>query len=89
MGGSQSKKEKKIAVQNSVSHQQEEALKNFNMRVNSYSYPHHGPYVQYIEWCRAQYQIECMSQSSTQGDTWTGIGSNGSTISNNTWSDYT
>lgn len=82
MGGSQSKKEKN-------SNQKEEALKNFNIRVNSYSYPHHGPYVQYIDWCRAQYQIECMSQSSTQGDAWTGPACNGSTISNNTWSDYT
>jgi hypothetical protein len=43
------------------------ALKNFNIRVNSYSYPHHGPYHQYIEWCRAQYQLECIPPSCRQG----------------------
>jgi hypothetical protein len=44
-----------------------EALKRFNIRVNSYSYPHHGPYIQYIEWCRAQYELDCIPPSCRQG----------------------
>ena len=48
------------------------ALNNFNIRVNSYSYPHHGPYHQYIEWCRAQYQLECMPQYCRQGANYRG-----------------
>ena len=48
------------------------ALKNFNIRVNSYSYPHHGPYHQYIEWCHAQYQLECMPQYCRQGANYRG-----------------
>ena len=43
------------------------ALNNFNIRVNSYSYAHHGPYHQYIEWCRAQYELECIPPSCRQG----------------------
>ena len=43
------------------------ALHNFNIRVNSYSYPHHGSYHQYIEWCQAQYQLECIPQYCRQG----------------------
>jgi len=43
------------------------ALNNFNIRVRSYSYPHHGPYNQYIEMCRAQYELECIPQSCRQG----------------------
>ena len=89
MGGFQSKKEKKIANQTTVSNQQEEALKIFNIRVNSYSYHQHGPYIQYIDWCKAQYQIECMSQSSRQGDAWSGLAPNNNTFTNNKWSDYT
>ena len=43
------------------------ALNNFNIRVNSYSPPHHGSYHQYIEWCHAQYQLECIHPSCHQG----------------------
>jgi len=31
----------------------DEANRKFNIRVKAYSYPHHGPYYAYIEWCRA------------------------------------
>ena len=43
------------------------AINNFNIRVSSYSQPHHGPYRQYIEWCRAQYQLECIPPNCRQG----------------------
>lgn len=39
---------------------QEEAYKRFNYRVSIYSYPHHGPYHDYIEWCQNQYELECI-----------------------------
>ena len=46
---------------------EEEALRRFNARVNSYSYAHHGSYVEYIQWCRGQYQLECIPLSCRQG----------------------
>ena len=44
-----------------------EALRRFNIRVNSYSYPHHGPYYQYIEWCRGQFELDCIPECCRQG----------------------
>jgi len=44
-----------------------EAMVNFNFRVKNYSYPHHGPYNDYIHWCRAQYQLECIQPYCRQG----------------------
>jgi hypothetical protein len=44
-----------------------EAMENFNLRVKNYSYPHHGPYHEYIDWCRAQYQLECIQPYCRQG----------------------
>ncbi len=56
-----------------ISQQKLEAIaqNNFNIRVNSYSYPHHGPYFQYIECCRAQYELECIPPSCRQGSNYT------------------
>jgi hypothetical protein len=45
----------------------EEALRKFNIRVKGYSYPHHGNYSDYIEWCRAQYQLDCVPSICHQG----------------------
>jgi hypothetical protein len=45
----------------------EAAIRNFNLRVKSYSYSHHGPYYDYIEWCRAQYELECIPEWCRQG----------------------
>ena len=50
----------------------DEANRKFNIRVKAYSYPHHGPYHQYIEWCHAQYQLECMPQYCRQGANYRG-----------------
>ena len=44
-----------------------EAYRTFNIRVTSYSYPHHGPYIQYIEQCRAQYQLDCIPKRLQHG----------------------
>ena len=39
---------------------EDRALKNFNARIVAYSYPHHGPYINYINWCTAEYELECI-----------------------------
>ena len=38
----------------------EEALKKFNARISSYNYPQHGSHYEYIQWCRTQYQLDCI-----------------------------
>jgi hypothetical protein len=65
MGSSESKNNNFQVAQNYAI---QEALKNFNIRINSYSYPQHGPYSQYIEWCRSQYELECIPQSCRYGN---------------------
>ena len=45
----------------------DEANRKFNIRVKAYSYPHHGPYYAYIEWCRAQYELDCIPEYCIQG----------------------
>ena len=44
-----------------------EALRKFNIRVNGYSYPHHGDYYTYIEWRRGQYELDCIPLSCQYG----------------------
>jgi hypothetical protein len=39
-----------------------EALKRYDMRIRLYRYEYHGPYCEYIEWCRGQYELECIPQ---------------------------
>ena len=46
----------------------DEANRKFNIRVKAYSYPHHGPYYAYIEWCRAQYELDCIPEYCRQGN---------------------
>jgi hypothetical protein len=33
---------------------------NYHKRINMYHYAYHGPYHEYIELCRAQYELECI-----------------------------
>jgi hypothetical protein len=40
----------------------ERALHNFNIRIANYSYAHHGPYHKYVQWCRAEYELECIPE---------------------------
>ena len=49
-----------------------EATMKFNKRVSSYSYPHHGPYQEYIYMCRAQYEVDCIPHSCRQGPSYNG-----------------
>lgn len=44
-----------------------EAAINFHKRIQSYHYAYHGSYTNYIEWCRAQYELECIPESCRQG----------------------
>lgn len=44
-----------------------EALQNYNFRVKNYCFPRHGLYSDYIQWCVAQYQLECIQPSCRQG----------------------
>jgi hypothetical protein len=43
------------------------AVKNYHMRVKAYNYAYHGPYYDYIEWCRGQFELECIPQCCRQG----------------------
>lgn len=44
-----------------------QALKNYDARIKSYCFPRHGPYFDYMEWCLAQYELECIPPSCRQG----------------------
>jgi hypothetical protein len=59
--------EKRQQMAREVEEAQRIASENFNQRVRSWSYPHHGPYQPYIDWCRQQYQLECIPPSWRQG----------------------
>jgi hypothetical protein len=48
------------------------AARNYHKRVTSYNYAYHGPYYDYIELCRAQYQLECLPQCCRQGSGYSG-----------------
>jgi hypothetical protein len=63
MGGNSSRQEYLIEKQKLEA----EALRKFNIRVKTYSYPHHGDYYDYIEWCRAQYEFDCIPVVCRQG----------------------
>ena len=44
-----------------------EAAINFHKRIKSYHYAYHGNYIEYVEYCRAQYQLECIPSYLRQG----------------------
>ncbi len=48
-----------------------EAMRKFNARVANYSYPHHGPYFDYIEWCRGQFCLDCIPPELHYGENYT------------------
>jgi hypothetical protein len=43
-----------------------EAMEKLNMRINSYDYQVHGNHFEYINWCRAQYQLDCITKVSSK-----------------------
>jgi len=32
---------------------------NYDSRLKSYNYAYHGYFMDYVEWCRRQYELEC------------------------------
>ena len=48
------------------------AAKNYHKRVKGYNYAYHGPYYTYIEWCRAQYELECIPEFCRRGPRYSG-----------------
>jgi hypothetical protein len=47
------------------------AARNYHRRVREYDYAYHGYYLDYIEWCRAQYELECIPKECRQGSRYT------------------
>ena len=45
----------------------EKALNKFNARIYSYNYAQHGSHYEYIQWCRAQYELECITEFKRKG----------------------
>jgi hypothetical protein len=48
-----------------------EAMAKFDTRIKNYRYEYHGPYYQYVEWCRAQYELDCIPKWLQQGPNYT------------------
>jgi hypothetical protein len=43
------------------------AARNYHRRIKEYNYAYNGPYYNYVEWCRAQYELECIPEYCRQG----------------------
>lgn len=43
------------------------AARNYHRRIKEYNYAYHGYYSDYVEWCRAQYELECIPECCRQG----------------------
>lgn len=43
------------------------ALINYDRRIKSYNFAYHGYYLDYVEWCRGQYELECKPEYCRQG----------------------
>jgi len=48
-----------------------EALRRYNIRVKAYNHLYHGHYFDYLYWCRATYELECLPEICRQGPNWT------------------
>ena len=44
-----------------------EAQRKFDFRIRNYNYAYHGSYIDYVHWCRAQYELECIPECCRQG----------------------
>ncbi len=43
------------------------ALINYDRRIKSYNFAYHGYFMDYVEWCRGQYELECIPEYCRQG----------------------
>ena len=62
MGNNSSKKSESIDKEKIEEKIKEEAFKKFNARIHSYNYAQHGSHYEYIQWCRAEYELECINE---------------------------
>lgn len=46
-------------------HLRMKAVKKYDRRIKSYNFAYHGYSMDYVEWCRRQYELECMSENFT------------------------
>jgi hypothetical protein len=60
MGGGSSKQ--------SLSKLQISASITFQERIKNYNYALHGPYYEYVEWCRGQFELDCIPRYTSQGN---------------------
>lgn len=60
MGGGSSKQ--------SLSKLQISASITFQERIKNYNYALHGPYYEYVEWCRGQFELDCIPMYTSQGN---------------------
>lgn len=44
-----------------------EAQSKFDFRIKNYNYAYHGSYIDYVHWCRAQYELDCLPDYCKQG----------------------
>jgi hypothetical protein len=47
-----------------------EALRKYNIRVKGYNHIYHGYYFEYLEWCKAMYELDCIPENCRQGPNW-------------------
>jgi hypothetical protein len=57
--GSNSSKENYFKAQQEL---RTRATINYDRRLREYKFSHHGYYINYLEWCRDQYERECMPE---------------------------
>ena len=51
---------------------QAEARRRFDYRIRTYNFAYHGPYYEYIRWCQAQYELDCLPDYCKQGPAYSG-----------------
>jgi hypothetical protein len=67
-GGNESKPKQDTVLAEEIRKAQENAARNYHMRVNAWKGVRFGPeFQQYMEWCNQQYQLECIPESLRQG----------------------
>ena len=64
--GSQMSLERQQQQQEYKQRLQTDAFKRYEERINSYRL-HYGPYDHYIDWCNAQYELECLPDNCRRG----------------------
>ena len=47
------------------------ALINYDRRIKSYNFAYHGYFMDYVEWCRGQYELECIPEYCRRGSNYT------------------